>query len=80
MFLLLPINPPSPGMTWTEDKEAKKPDAQTDSSVPGEVKAAFDKTFGDQNKSAVIAQPMRRAIPARDLHKRPHFTWWPADN
>ncbi len=29
-------------------------------SVPDEVKAEFDKTFGDQNKSSIIAELMRR--------------------
>jgi hypothetical protein len=31
-------------------------------SVPDEVKAAFDRTFEGQNKSAVIAELMRRAV------------------
>ena len=31
-------------------------------SVPDEVKAAFDRTFEGQNKSAVIAELMRRAL------------------
>lgn len=31
-------------------------------SVPDEVKAEFDRTFGGQNKSAVIADLMRRAV------------------
>jgi hypothetical protein len=31
-------------------------------SVPDEVKAEFDNVFGDQNKSAVIAALMRRAV------------------
>ena len=31
-------------------------------SVPDDVKAEFDKVFGDQNKSAVIAELMRSAI------------------
>jgi hypothetical protein len=31
-------------------------------SVPDEVKAEFDNVFGDQNKSAVIATLMRRAV------------------
>lgn len=31
-------------------------------SVPEEVKAAFDAAFGGQNKSAVIASLMRRAV------------------
>ena len=29
-------------------------------SVPDEVKAEFDKAFGDQNKSSIIAELMRR--------------------
>jgi hypothetical protein len=39
-------------------------------SVPDEVKEAFDKAFGDQNKSAVIAQLMRRAVREQQLQKR----------
>ncbi|HEY4341278.1 MAG TPA: hypothetical protein VGM97_15150 [Steroidobacteraceae bacterium] len=31
-------------------------------SVPDEVKADFDKAFGGQNKSAVIADLMRKAV------------------
>jgi len=31
-------------------------------SVPDDVKAAFDRTFKGQNKSAVIAELMRRAV------------------
>ena len=31
-------------------------------SVPDEVKAEFDRVFGGQNKSAVIADLMRRAV------------------
>ena len=31
-------------------------------SVPDEVKAEFDKAFGDQNKSSIIAELMRRAV------------------
>ena len=31
-------------------------------SVPDEVKAAFDKAFSGQNKSAVVAELMRRAV------------------
>ena len=38
--------------------------------VPDDVKAAFDKTFGDQNKSAVIAELMRRAVADAKLRKR----------
>jgi hypothetical protein len=39
-------------------------------SVPDEVKEAFDKTFGDQNKSAVVADLMRRAVREHQLQKR----------
>jgi hypothetical protein len=31
-------------------------------SVPDDIKAEFDRVFGSQNKSAVIADLMRRAI------------------
>jgi metal-responsive CopG/Arc/MetJ family transcriptional regulator len=31
-------------------------------SVPDDVKAEFDRVFGDQNKSAVIADLMRKAV------------------
>jgi Arc/MetJ family transcription regulator len=31
-------------------------------SVPDEVKASFDKAFSDQNKSAIVAELMRRAV------------------
>ena len=36
-------------------------------SVPDEVQAAFDKAFGDQNKSAIIAELMRRAVREQQL-------------
>ncbi len=39
-------------------------------SVPDEVKAEFDKAFGDQNKSSIIAELMRRAVRERQLHIR----------
>jgi metal-responsive CopG/Arc/MetJ family transcriptional regulator len=39
-------------------------------SVPDEVKEAFDKTFGDQNKSALVADLMRRAVHEHQLQKR----------
>ena len=39
-------------------------------SVPDEVKAAFDKAFGDQNKSSIIAELMRRAVRERQLQSR----------
>jgi metal-responsive CopG/Arc/MetJ family transcriptional regulator len=34
-------------------------------SVPDEVKAEFDRAFGDQNKSSIIAELMRRAVRER---------------
>jgi hypothetical protein len=39
-------------------------------SVPDEVKEAFDKAFGDQNKSSIIAELMRRAVRERQLKVR----------
>ena len=39
-------------------------------SVPDEVKAEFDKAFGDQNKSSIIAKLMRRAVRERQLQIR----------
>ena len=39
-------------------------------SVPDEVKAEFDKAFGDQNKSSIIAELMRRAVRERELKIR----------
>jgi hypothetical protein len=39
-------------------------------SVPDDVKAAFDKAFGDQNKSAIIADLMRRAVRESQLRRR----------
>ena len=39
-------------------------------SVPDEVKAAFDRTFQGQNKSAVIAELMRRAVSEAKLKHR----------
>jgi hypothetical protein len=39
-------------------------------SVPDDVKASFDKTFGDENKSAIIAELMRRAVRERRLQHR----------
>lgn len=36
-------------------------------SVPDDVKAAFDKAFGEHNKSAIIAKLMRRAVRERQL-------------
>lgn len=39
-------------------------------SVPDEVKAEFDKTFGDQNTSSIIADLMRRAVREHQLQIR----------
>jgi hypothetical protein len=39
-------------------------------SVPDEVKAEFDAAFGDQNKSSIIAELMRRAVRERQLKIR----------
>ncbi len=39
-------------------------------SVPDEVKKAFDKAFGDQNKSSIIAGLMLRAVRERKLTVR----------
>jgi hypothetical protein len=39
-------------------------------SVPDEVKMEFDKAFGDQNKSSIIADLMRRAVREHKLHLR----------
>jgi len=39
-------------------------------SVPDEVKAEFDKAFGDQNKSSIIADLMHRAVRERELQIR----------
>ncbi len=39
-------------------------------SVPDEVKMEFDKAFGDQNKSSIIAELMRRAVRERKLQIR----------
>jgi metal-responsive CopG/Arc/MetJ family transcriptional regulator len=39
-------------------------------SVPDDVKAEFDKIFGGQNKSAVIADLMRKAVADAKLRKR----------
>jgi hypothetical protein len=38
-------------------------------SVPDEVKEVFDQVFGDQNKSAVVAELMRRAVREHQLQK-----------
>jgi hypothetical protein len=39
-------------------------------SVPDDVKAEFDREFGGQNKSAVIADLMRKAVAGAKLRKR----------
>jgi metal-responsive CopG/Arc/MetJ family transcriptional regulator len=39
-------------------------------SVPDDVKAEFDRAFGGQNKSAVIADLMRKAVAGAKLRKR----------
>jgi hypothetical protein len=39
-------------------------------SVPGDVKAAFDKTFAGENKSAVLTNLMRQAIEERRRTRR----------
>jgi metal-responsive CopG/Arc/MetJ family transcriptional regulator len=39
-------------------------------SVPDEVKAEFDKIFGDQNKSAIIADLMRSAVAEAKKRKQ----------
>lgn len=39
-------------------------------SVPDDVKAEFDRTFGRQNKSAIIADLMRQAVADAKLRKR----------
>lgn len=39
-------------------------------SVPDDVKAEFDKTFGGQNKSAIIADLMRKAVADAKVRKR----------
>jgi hypothetical protein len=39
-------------------------------SVPDDVKAEFDKAFGDQNKSSIIAELMRRAVRENELRIR----------
>jgi hypothetical protein len=39
-------------------------------SVPDDVKAEFDRTFGGQNKSAVIADLMRKAVADVKLRQR----------
>jgi len=39
-------------------------------SVPDDVKAEFDRFFGDQNKSAVIAELMRNAVAEAKRRKQ----------
>ncbi|MBS0613765.1 MAG: hypothetical protein JSS24_11390 [Proteobacteria bacterium] len=39
-------------------------------SVPDDVKAKFDKTFSGQNKSAVLAELMRRAVREHEQRQR----------
>ncbi len=39
-------------------------------SVPDDVKAAFDRTFAGRNKSALVAELMRRAVQEADLRER----------
>lgn len=39
-------------------------------SVPDDVKAAFDRTFEGKNKSAVIAELMRRAVAEVEREQR----------
>jgi hypothetical protein len=39
-------------------------------SVPDDVKKAFDEAFQDQNKSALIAEMMRRAVSEAERAKR----------
>jgi hypothetical protein len=39
-------------------------------SVPSDVKDAFDKMFGGQNKSAVLTELMRRAVEERRRHQQ----------
>ena len=39
-------------------------------SVPDEVKEAFNRTFGNENKSAIVARLMRQAIEERERQER----------
>lgn len=39
-------------------------------SVPEEVKEAFNKTFAGKNKSAIIAELMRRAVEEEKVRKK----------
>lgn len=39
-------------------------------SIPDDVKAAFDRTFAGENKSAIVAQLMSEAVAERERHTR----------
>ena len=39
-------------------------------SVPADVKEAFDKAFGRENKSAVLTELMRQAVEERQRRRR----------
>lgn len=39
-------------------------------SVPDDVKAAFNETFADQNRSAVVTQLMREAVERVEAQRR----------
>jgi len=41
-------------------------------SVPEDVKAAFNETFNDRNKSAIIAELMREAVERAQRKQRSH--------
>ena len=41
-------------------------------SIPDEVKEAFNETFKDQNKSAIIADLMREAVERAQRKQRSH--------
>ncbi len=41
-------------------------------SVPDEVKEAFNETFKDQNKSAIVADLMREAVERAQRQQRSH--------
>jgi len=41
-------------------------------SIPDDVKEAFNKAFEGENKSAVIARLMRRAIEENERNRRSH--------
>jgi hypothetical protein len=66
-----PLTPPAPVYSFiVEDFNNEVEMATVNFSVPDEVKAEFDKTFGDQNKSSIIAELMRRAVRERHLQIR----------